>query len=86
MDYTLCCNSDSFYASWGMEMGGIQKNIWCGIYASAVHLIIDTERLTLGFYKIVNPVISVWGAYAAGIMVIAVTLFIYGNLIKKKDF
>ena len=46
----------------GWKREELKKNIWCGIVSSALHLIIDTERISLGLYKIVNPVISIWGS------------------------
>ncbi len=46
----------------GWKWVELRKNIWCGIVSSVIHLIIDTERITLGLYKITNPVISIWGS------------------------
>lgn len=46
----------------GWKWEELRKNIWCGIVSSAMHLIIDTDRIKLGLYKISNPVISIWGS------------------------
>jgi hypothetical protein len=46
----------------GWRREELYKNIWCGILSSIIHLIVDTERITHGLYKINHPVISLWGS------------------------
>jgi hypothetical protein len=46
----------------GWKWVELKKNIWCGIVSSALHLNIDTLRITLGLYKITNPIISILGS------------------------
>lgn len=50
----------SLLGGWNWEE--LKSNIWCGIVSSAIHLIIDTDRIQGGLYKITNPVISILGS------------------------
>lgn len=46
----------------GWKLEELKKNIWCGIFSSAMFLVVDTYRIVLGLYKITNPVISIFGS------------------------
>jgi hypothetical protein len=46
----------------GWKWAELKKNIWCGIASSILHLVVDTEKIMLGLYRITNPVISIWGS------------------------
>ncbi|MGE5631043.1 MAG: hypothetical protein ACM3TR_08105 [Caulobacteraceae bacterium] len=46
----------------GWKWAELSTNIWCGTASIILHLIIDTERIRLGLYRVENPVISIFGS------------------------
>ena len=46
----------------GWKWKELKVNIWCGILSVILHLIIDTDRIQLGLYRINNPVVALWGS------------------------
>jgi hypothetical protein len=46
----------------GWKLKELKKNIWCGIFSIAMHVVIDADRIALDLYKITNPVISIFGS------------------------
>jgi hypothetical protein len=40
----------------------LKINIWCGVFTIVLQMIIDTIFIKNGFYKIEEPIISIWGS------------------------
>ena len=64
MEWVIC-----FAVNWTLValLGGwkreqLKTNIWCGLFAVAIQLLIDTARINMGYYKIERPVIPLWGS------------------------
>ncbi|MFZ5967914.1 MAG: hypothetical protein ACOYVK_12170 [Bacillota bacterium] len=46
----------------GLKWKEFKVNVWCGILSMILHLSIDTFAIHMGFYKITNPIISIFGS------------------------
>ncbi|HHV29229.1 hypothetical protein [Acetivibrio mesophilus] len=56
----------------------LKKNIWCGVLALALQLVVDTHAISYGLYSINNPMISIMGSslfFTAGPVFTIGTLF-----------
>lgn len=40
----------------------LKVNIWCGLLSVCLQLAVDSFLISNGFYKIQNPIISIWGS------------------------
>ncbi|MDQ2085567.1 CBO0543 family protein [Herbivorax sp. ANBcel31] len=58
----------------------LKINIWSGVFSIVLQIAMDTVFINNGFYKIENPVISIWGS---SLFFIIGPVFVIGVLISQ---